>query len=202
MPTTWNPADKVASLTLSNGNLTVTSTLLTDAAVRAVGSATTGKYYWEVTFNTIIDASEAGTGVIPLSTILTSVGIGNTGAGGGAANGAIFVNTAFIGINSAISAGGTMGLAFDAGAHLIWFRSSAAGQWNASGTANPATGVGGANLGAAGVALYPYFRATKSGEVITANFGPAGFVGTVPAGFTSGFGPVVATSQARVMVMA
>lgn len=47
-PTTWNPADKSSEITLSNGNLTASSSL-TGGSVRSVFSASAGKYYWEVT---------------------------------------------------------------------------------------------------------------------------------------------------------
>jgi len=70
----------------------------------------------------------------------------------------------------------------------LWIRPGAAGAWNNNGSANPATGVGGAAIGAGVAALYPYFRSAASGEVSTANFGPSGFVGAVPSGFASGFG--------------
>ena len=48
--TTWNPSDKSASLTLSNGNLTLSASAL--GGVRAIDRQITGKFYWEVTATT------------------------------------------------------------------------------------------------------------------------------------------------------
>ena len=44
--TTWNPADKSATMTLSGGNLIATGSSWI-AWVRAVDKKTTGKFYWE-----------------------------------------------------------------------------------------------------------------------------------------------------------
>lgn len=49
IPTTWNPSDKHASVTLSNGNLTAAVSVGDDGAVRSVQGVTSGKWYWEVT---------------------------------------------------------------------------------------------------------------------------------------------------------
>ena len=46
VPTTWNPADKDASVTLSDADLTAASTA---GGVRSVFGATSGKFYWEIT---------------------------------------------------------------------------------------------------------------------------------------------------------
>lgn len=45
-PTTWNPADKGAGVTLSGGDLTASASA---GGVRSVFGATSGKFYWEVT---------------------------------------------------------------------------------------------------------------------------------------------------------
>ena len=56
--------------------------------------------------------------------------------------------------------------------------------WNNSGTANPATGVGGISSGVAG----PYYASASSSSAstsYTANFGASAFSFTMPSGFTS-----------------
>ena len=205
MPTTWNPAD-LAGITLSNGNLTATSNTGGGAGVRAAAGLSSGKYYFEITSTT---ASLAYLGLALASASLTT---GST-AGGVGVNmpGAIYVNGSAIGSSiPGRSAGAILCIAVDLSNTLIWFRTGAAGSWNAlSGTANdPATGTGGVNYRTAGGilpagALYPWFSsAFTNGQVMTANFGASGFSGVVPAGFTAGFGPVAASAQARVMVMA
>lgn len=51
--TTWNPSDKDAAITLSNGNLTAACTLAAStSAVRSVRGVSSGTYYWELTINT------------------------------------------------------------------------------------------------------------------------------------------------------
>ena len=79
---------------------------------------------------------------------------------------------------------------------MIWFRLGAAGNWNTSGTANPATGVGGLDLAPTGFGtafdVYPFVYLNTSGNAITANFGGTAFTGTVPSGFTSGWDDSVA----------
>lgn len=50
---TWNPADKDASLTLSNGNLTVSRSAANWGSVRATMSKTTGVWSYEMYINTV-----------------------------------------------------------------------------------------------------------------------------------------------------
>jgi len=46
---TWNPADKAAEITLSNGNLTATG-IAAYRCMRATQGLTTGKHYWEMSW--------------------------------------------------------------------------------------------------------------------------------------------------------
>jgi hypothetical protein len=75
----------------------------------------------------------------------------------------------------------------------LWFRTVVpAGDWNASGTADPATGVGGIDMfletssGVMDPPFYPSFAAPVAGDSATANFGASAFAGSVPSGFTAG----------------
>jgi hypothetical protein len=74
----------------------------------------------------------------------------------------------------------------------LWFRVVPSGDWNASGTADPATGVGGIDVfmdttsGVLERPFYPSFAAAVAGESATVNFGAGGFSGSVPSGFTAG----------------
>jgi hypothetical protein len=59
-----------------------------------------------------------------------------------------------------------------------------AGNWNNSGTANPAIGAGGISISSLNAG--PYFAAISqhdTTEVSTANFGATAYAETVPAGF-------------------
>lgn len=204
--TTWNPADKTADCILSNGNLTARSNQFGSQAARSVYGVATGKYYWECLF---VDNFNNACGIAALSTALT--GTGTTGALGAAyvnSPGTCLVNNVGVATIPVIHAGESACIALDLNARLIWFRWTGAGQWNGSGTANPATGTGGLALtfvgaGVAAYALYTSSSATPNG-MITANFGDGAFVGVVPSGFAAGFPGTAAAgaSQARAMILA
>jgi hypothetical protein len=98
--------------------------------------------------------------------------------------GAIWIN----GVNSgvaigSITSGMVIGIAVDLTANLIWFRT--ASNWNAGGTANPATGVGGISISAVAGTLFPTFGGGSTNtQVSTANFGASAFAQSVPSGFS------------------
>jgi hypothetical protein len=190
--TTWNPADKSATMTLSGGNLVATGTGAI-AWVRAVDKKTTGKFYWELTA-TAWSNSNSGLGFCPS-------GLANPNLASGAglcavyATGIIFVNGTNVGTLGARSAGDIIGIALDVGAQLAWFRVAPSGNWNGSGTASPGTGVGGLSLTSItnvdDCPLAGFYPGTS--ESATANFGDSAFSGAVPSGFTSGWpGPTTA----------
>lgn len=191
--TTWNPSDKGAGITLSGLNLIATNNNNAISGVRAIGSQVTGKIYWEVTFN-VVTYSFNGCGIIngvisvnqtpqaaPAGTPMVAVQTNGQITGG-----------VISGPNLGVISGGTVVcFAVDCGGQMFWVRSGAAGNWNASGTANPATGAGGVsmtsvNLGG-GVAVYPWCELGNTNDRMTANFGDSAFAGVVPAGFTAGF---------------
>jgi hypothetical protein len=79
------------------------------------------------------------------------------------------------------------GFAIDLTARLAWIRRNA-GTWDADGTANPATGVGGVVVEAGSFAPAVRFsNSTPVNAAVTGNFGQSAFTQTVPAGFTSGW---------------
>jgi hypothetical protein len=205
--TTWNLAD-LAATTLSNGNLTATPTGI--GGVRSILSVTTGKYYFELTF--VASSSQNVLGVANASAVLAGgSNVANTGSGGAVvvSAGSMLINGASQGSLGAFAAGVACGIALDMGGHLIWFRNATtAGNWNASGTANPATGAGGFSLntltgGATTLYALSSVAALAGSTAITANFGDTAFVGAVPAGFAAGFpGTAAAVAQARVLVLA
>src|SRR4051794_13195894 len=58
---TWNPSDKSTNLTLSNGNLTMVTANSSDwRMVRSTVGVTSGKWYWEITFDNAADATVIG----------------------------------------------------------------------------------------------------------------------------------------------
>jgi len=195
--TTWNPADKTADCVLSNGNLSARSNQFGNQCARSVYGTATGKYYWEYTF---VDAGNSACGIATLAALLTGIGVGGAaGVSYVVRTGTVYVGTTGVLALPSFSAGNVACMALDLTAQLIWFRNGAAGQWNNSGTANPATGTGGlavsfVGAGVAAYGLYASNNATPNG-MVTANFGDSTFVGAVPSGFTAGLAapPAVST---------
>ena len=202
----WNTADKTASVALSNLNLTATITGLGNQGARTVDSRATGKYYWEYTFT---NASNDTCGIANSTVLLSNLAL-NGVAGAAYVNslGNIFVNsTTSSGVLGTMVAGNICCVALNLDNQLIWFRKGAAGNWNNSGTANPATAVGGFALTfvGAGVAAFGSMSGqSATNGAITGNFGDSAFAGVVPAGFNVGFPGTAAsgTSQAMAMVLA
>ena len=185
--TTWNPSDKSASITLSNGNLTMSSST-TFGGIRAIDRQITGKFYWEVTATTwgascAIGVAAQGASLAGAAPALWCYALQNGGN--------VFLAGASTGVTLGTRANGDIiGVALDLVNQLIWFRVAPSGNWNGSATANPATGVGGVSIqtiAGVGAPLYPYAYLQGSGQAYTANFGDSAFTGAVPAGFTSGF---------------
>jgi hypothetical protein len=144
--TTWNPSDKSAAVTLSNGNLTAVPTAgavyVRDTVFQNPGS---GKFYFEYH----LDLANTGA--------TNSYGIGTSAATTGNTlvmcicnplNGNILYN------NTVPSGSPTLG-ALANGTYLccavdlvnkrMWFRANA-GNWNGNATYNPATNVGGVDI--------------------------------------------------------
>lgn len=191
--TTWNPSDKNTGVTLSNGNLTATNNNnVQPQGVRAVDEQSTGKFYWEYVFNTtnnVCDAVGICSASCPLNTQM------NFSSGQGYAvvvpytGGQIYNSGSSPAALGTISNGSLIGVAVDCTARQIWFRLGASGNWNNSGTANPATGTGGIVLSNFSGPVYPLGQVASTNSQITANFGATSFTGAVPSGFTAGFPP-------------
>jgi hypothetical protein len=188
--TTWNPSDKSANITLSGtNNLTATTSSGIAATVRAIDKQITGKFYWEIAATTVVTTAVFGGFSSSASLSLGFTGAGSIGTCGVANSGYVFVDSVNTLINiGSFTSGALICIAFDVGARLAWFRLGAAGNWNGSASANPATGSGGiANTLGDGIPLYPAANFGGTGNVATANFGDSAFTGTVPSGFTAGF---------------
>jgi hypothetical protein len=197
VPTTWNPSDKSSNVTLSGGNLVVTETTASvSGCVRSIAHVTAGKFYWENTITTLVAlnvytfvaVSDSTTGLTasqPAATMISCASNGGHVYAGNTDTGIAFGN---------FSSGDVYCMALDITAGLLWLRKGAGGLWNASGTANPATGTGGINVSAIVSASKPAFAMVgvfhngTTGGVTTANFGATAFTGAVPGGFTAGLG--------------
>lgn len=190
--TTWNPSDKNANVSLSNGNLTTTGAANQQGSIRGVAGRTSGKCYWEVTLTTT--GSGSGTGLANINAVLANLTTASAANSTGCAwinySGAIYIDGSSVLAMGAVADGTVVCMALDIDNKRMWFRLGAAGQWNGSGTANPATNVGGLTVpfGAA-LAAYPLdlYAFPVAATSHTANFGDSVFTGAVPSGFTAGF---------------
>ena len=175
-----------SNVTLSNGNLTVTSAggTGTDVGARSAATKTTGKYYFEITVT-------AGAGNNDAIGILKSSGVYTDGINNSfmvsRTNGVIFTNNGVFanpGL-TAVANGTVLCFAIDLTARLGWVRKGS-GSWNADGGANPATGTGGGTI-APTDPFSPFVRFGGPGGVngnnMTANFGGSTYAQTVPSGF-------------------
>lgn len=191
--TSWNPLDKGSGITLSNSNLTATvASPATDQLVRAVDVQTTGKYYIEFLGTDSGGGGDTGLGVA--TSAATGVGMGANAALACCVfgNGAIWLNGGHAPGNPSIGSIGTNDIcafAIDIGAGLMWFKEiTTSSNWNGSGTANPATGVGGVNISVLGGSLYIAGCLTAgTPDYWTINPGTSSFSGAVPSGFTAGW---------------
>lgn len=206
--TNWNPSDKAAGITLTGSNLIATNNNNAISNVRAANQQTAGKFYWETTYN-VIGYARTGAGVaISAASLTTNLGAYIAGAGvcGLANNGIAYRDGATAGFTiTGIVAGSVICFAFDVVGQLIWFRLGAAGNWNASGTANPATGAGGVSVATIIGAVFPIAFTGNTNDQITGNFGDTSFVGAVPSGFIAGWpaaAVVVGGASAKVMILA
>jgi len=183
---TFNPAD-IVNVLLSNGNLTVTGKVGTGGA-RGSKAISAGKNYFEGKLTAIINNSQA-LGVCTAAAALATINGNTTGAASITRLGVIFVNN----VNTGVSLGtravnDVLGVVVDTTARLIWFRVAPVGNWNNSGTADPATGIGGLSISALSGGLYVLASTgTTANDAVTMNFGASAFVGAVPAGVTAGW---------------
>jgi len=185
VPTNWNPADKSASVNLTNSNLTATATAANTGA-RGVKGLATGKIYFEAT---LVNQTSVATAIgVALGT--ATLGLTATTTAILRENAQVWINATQVGtVGGGALVNGTIAcIAVDIGAGLIWFRRGAAGTWNPSGTGDPAAGTSGLALTGMTGTLYPNCIMAASTDAWTANFGASAFSGAVPAGFGSGWG--------------
>jgi hypothetical protein len=190
MTTTWNPSDD-SGVTLSGSNTIATANNGANGGARGTTSHSTGKWYIEYVIhhptqnnvNPGLSASGGGFEGTSNSTLIATLAVSgatiSTPAGG--------FSPGF----SALADGDVVSVAVDLTGNLIWFRVNG-GNWNGSGTANPATGTGGFSTanGSGGFnggspGIFPYI--TSQGGFSPPNAGatvvPLTFSFTVPTGF-------------------
>jgi hypothetical protein len=184
--------DTTAGITLSAGNLTVTTNAVaaTYGARGTIGQSS-GKLYFEGKFTQFATggANALAIGLADSAMVLTgAIGSANTDSITYDSNSwNIDYNGANQGTLGAPAANDVICVAVDIGNALAWLRRNA-GNWNNNAGANPATGANGVNISSlvAKLPLYPFFQAVSGGTAFieTYNFGATAFAQAVPNGFS------------------
>jgi hypothetical protein len=177
---TWNPSDKNAAVTLTNGNLSATNSV-GNRSVRATVGKSSGKWYWEITSAvgvnpqyifgagkataTLADHPGGDANGWGLSALAFASGGGKfTGGGGGVAYSPC-TDTQFS-INEVIG----VALDMDAGTITIYRGGVSQGVMF--------SGLSGT--------IYPMVSSAGATDTVTANFGASAFTYSVPPGFHAG----------------
>jgi hypothetical protein len=179
---TWNPADKSASITLSNGNLTATQAGGgISRSVRANAGHTTGKYVASATADVVVGVGLYIIGLANSSQALDNSAIGNTANGfAWYDDGTVYYNNSNTGFAvPTFNDADTITLAWDLTARRFWCRVNG-GNWNNNASADPATNTGGhaINAGLTGT-LFLAFGSDSGTDKITLKT-----TASVPSGFT------------------
>ena len=186
---TWNPSAAGGTPTFTASNLAIQGATGTTTwyTTRATQGFTDGKFYYEAT----ITANGTGGGSNGDFAIGWENGSANlvTTPGNQPAAAFYFPQTGLTFIDGGTgsiqtgSVGNVIGVAIDLVNSKIWWRTNT-GNWNNSGTANPATNVGGLSFTFTG-RMYPSFGYENTDSKVTANFGATSFTNTAPSGFNS-----------------
>lgn len=170
IPTTWNPSDKDATITLSNGNLTAACSSVGFGAVRSVRGVSDGKYYWEVTIQTA-NARELVGVIDGASVINTILGTSATSYGYFGFDGTKRNNASSTAYGATFGNGDIISVLLDMDAGTLTF-------WKNGSTQGTAfTGLTGT--------LYAAFSGGSASftEQGTVNFGASAFTYSPPAGY-------------------
>lgn len=193
-PTTWNPADKSATVTLSGGNLVATSNGSANCdGVRGTNAHSSGKWYFEITAVVInganLDFMYIGVADATASLALRTGLVNALGAvyrsNPSNSIGTLCANSDSTSISAtAYTSGAVISVAVDVSNQLIYWAYN--GTWQNS--AVPASGTGGVGY-ITTAPVYPLFQdysqSSGDGMVATLNCGATAFSYTVPSGFTA-----------------
>lgn len=199
---TLDPAHcTAATLTFSNGNLTVTNTGGSDrAAVRSTSDQTAGKLYMEFTDTLGLSAQGAmACGILNSNFAFNgSEYLGDSNGNSiGWQNGSIAADNGNVGYNGSsigtanpsgngYTTGDVLAMAIDLGAKTVWFKNiTQASNWNNNGSADPGSGVDGINISALSQPWFVGVEAYASSNAWTVNFGSSSFTGSIPSGFSA-----------------
>lgn len=155
---TWNPADKSASITLSGGDLTATSSG-TNAAVRNTVQLGSGKYFYQVS---VAVNSSCSIGVMNGSNSLAVFVGSGVDSCGYRSNGSVYVEGSSVASYASYTDGDLILGMFDLSAHKAWFSKNGVVQ-----SGDPIAGTGGVPLPNSN--LFPAVSGS-SGAVMVADF--------------------------------
>lgn len=181
---TWGSV--ASGITLSNGNLTATysGSNNTNAGI-ATTSHSSGKWYWEVVWNTVGASNAAVAGFAKPSITLNGyqIGITDSNSYGWAPGSPVYFNGGTVHTIESCGATLVMRFALDIGNSLIWFNCGTV-NWNNDPTADPATGVNGFSFSPLGTPLTPAFSTFSNNDQVTAHFASGSFAFSAPSGFS------------------
>jgi hypothetical protein len=189
---TWSAGNSDVNYVLSGGNLVATVAATATLNYVARGNTTfNAKAYFEVvqTAGGAPGANILGVGITGAGFVLDeSSFLGQTAAAICCYNqgGAVFTGGAQTGTDGGWNANAdNMGVAVDNGNQKIWFRLNG-GNWNNSGTANPATNTLGISISGLSAPYLPAViaRTANLTAAFTANFTSASWAFSAPAGFS------------------
>ena len=187
----FDPAKKASGIALSNGNRTAThSGTNIFSRVGLATSKSSGKFYYEYKFGSIVNVGNLGIGLAQAGTDWTTADgsftwLGYTGehiAWYPGQSATYHFNALAGSFAATVAANGIVGVAYDLDAKLIWHR-YANGNWNGNATYNPATGIGGYSFANASGAMVPAICLYAATEFGTINVGDTVFSGAPPSGF-------------------
>lgn len=184
---TWNPSDKGSNITLSGVDLIATHSSDADwDSLRATAGKSSGKWYWEIKQTGRVGNQDIMVGAASATTALTTgQHIGSLTDAAGIQSGAgTFVNgdtSDFVGNAGDGALNDVWGIALDMDNGRLYVHQN--GTYINSG--DPAAGTGFIAHGLSGT-YYPVASMRFNTVAVTANFGAAAFVHSVPVGFNSG----------------
>lgn len=175
--TVWNVSDVSSHIALSNTDHTATSGSGSgNEGVRATVSHSTGKWYIEFSnisllYGGIIGFAAAGDA------------LGSSGQAGVTAGSPGYLQVGGSDYGPYGNANGTvLSFAVDFTNNQIWTRTNG-GNWNGSGTADPATNTGGQSISSLTTPLFPYAWLQFNPDTVDINGGDSTFSYTAPTGF-------------------
>ncbi len=192
--TTWDPANKAATITLSNGNLTATTASSSWGLVLSTTSKSTGKFMLEILWSSYAGVGDEPSGIgLGLSTTTLANFTGATAASFGyfPTQGHTYINGSLFSTNTTTASGAwnindVLGIAFDFGNQKFWVRKNGNGWFDATtATQDPATNTGGVSWST--VSAGAKFAANGYKNNLGAGTGVANFSTTPAFALPSGF---------------